>query len=251
MQTQTHTTHQAGSRTTAPKGKHNTDEDIELFRKYAQTGKADIRLRNQLAVRNGGLVHYVVHKFFKNRPEYQDRKEDLVQEGQLGLFEAIQNFDPERGFKFSTYATWWVKQSCSNYLSDSDPLIHIPAHVRTAQNKVMYQLKGEKRDASDLDVMSSTEFGITDNMLDCVKSALRAKKVTSADSPVLYPSSGDDSNQRETLLSKREDGRVGQDVLFGNEQLVASVVKALTNLSGKERNILLLRYNVITDVEKN
>ena len=231
----------------ATQPKHNTNEDIELFRKYAELGKNDLKLRNLLAVRNSGLVHYVVHKFFRNRQEYQELKPDLIQEGHLGLFDAIDNFDPERGFKFSTYACWWIKQACSNYLSDSEPTVHVPAHVRTAQNKLLYQLKQRSLELSEFDNLVPEKYGITDNMVECIKASMRSKRLVSIDASI--GSRNDDDSSDCTIANSLKARSGNPEGSLEHKRLISAVRESLKSLTPKERNILLLRYNVITQVE--
>jgi DNA-directed RNA polymerase sigma subunit (sigma70/sigma32) len=105
------------------------DEDLRLFVLYATTrvvdanGKLvnqDKNLRNALANRNCKLVTYVVNKFYNKKFEHKQIREDLLQEGNFGLISAVEKFDPHRGVRFSTYATWWIRHAINNYLLSQD-----------------------------------------------------------------------------------------------------------------------------------
>jgi DNA-directed RNA polymerase sigma subunit (sigma70/sigma32) len=115
------------------------ENDLELFKRYQTTkildenGKiirTDQKLRNDLAKRNAKLVTFVINKFYSKKQKHKELRSDLLQEGHLGLFDAIDGFKPELGFKFSTYATWWIRQSVNSFLLDDEPMLHIPSHIR-------------------------------------------------------------------------------------------------------------------------
>jgi RNA polymerase primary sigma factor len=91
--------------------------------------------RTQLVNANGGLVNSVAKKYFHGLRFSQSSGvgtiltfQDLIQEGNLGLMEAAERFEPERGFRFSTYATWWVRQRILRSISDYSRVIRLPAH---------------------------------------------------------------------------------------------------------------------------
>lgn len=88
--------------------------DSELFLEFKQTKSKSIK--NQLAMKNQKLVSYVISKFYNKKIEHREMREDLFQEGNIGLLCAIERFKPELGHQFSTYAVWWIRQSINNYL---------------------------------------------------------------------------------------------------------------------------------------
>ncbi|MFF5012638.1 sigma-70 family RNA polymerase sigma factor [Streptomyces sp. NPDC001165] len=91
-----------------------------------------IRARDCLVVHNQRLVHSIVPRYLEQGLEY----DDLFQHGALGLMRAARKFDPARGFKFSTYATWWVRQSITRGLWDEGTAIRIPVHMHEQIRKV-------------------------------------------------------------------------------------------------------------------
>lgn len=236
----------------------NRSEDIQLFCRYAETRqldsegkliKQDKNLRNTLANRNSRLVSFVVNKFYSKKKEYQHIREDLLQEGTFGLISAIERFDPHRGFKFSTYATWWIRHAIKNYLCSLDPQLHVPSHIRTAQNKLLKIIKEKNLSFKDLMEGNAAKFGISEKMLNSINCSLRSTWISPLDSL-----GGADQDTKSNSASLTigdllvDEFAIGSDSVSDHHALVEVVKKALLNLPERERNIILLRYNVIQKV---
>ncbi|MEU8654182.1 sigma-70 family RNA polymerase sigma factor [Streptomyces sp. NPDC048737] len=91
-----------------------------------------IRARDCLVLHNQRLVHKMVPRYLEQGLDY----DDLFQHGALGLMRAARKFDPSKGFKFSTYATWWIRQSISRGIADEGAVIRIPVHMHEQVRKV-------------------------------------------------------------------------------------------------------------------
>ena len=104
-------------------------EELNLSRR-AKAG--DERARQRLIEKNLRLVVSVAKKY----RGYGLPFEDLIQEGNIGLMKAVEKFDPERGFRFSTYATWWIRQAVQRAVTDKGRTIRIPAHMNEKLRKV-------------------------------------------------------------------------------------------------------------------
>ncbi|MFG3217969.1 sigma-70 family RNA polymerase sigma factor [Streptomyces sp. NPDC048185] len=110
-----------------------------------------VRARDCLVIHNLRLVHSLVRPHLEQGLDY----DDLVQHGALGLMRAARKFDPTMGNKFSTYATWWIRQAITRAIADEGALIRIPVHMHEQMRKVARAertLVAEGRPASDADV---------------------------------------------------------------------------------------------------
>ncbi|MDX2532532.1 sigma-70 family RNA polymerase sigma factor [Streptomyces scabiei] len=110
-----------------------------------------VRARDCLVLHNQRLVHSLIRSCLDQGLEY----EDLVQHGVLGLMRAARKFDPAKGYKFSTYATWWVRQSVSRAIADEGALIRVPVHMHEQMRKVAAAeraLAAQGRPAGNVDV---------------------------------------------------------------------------------------------------
>lgn len=231
------------------------EEDLRLFVIYATTRTLDDKgklvtqdkgLRNILANRNCKLVTYVVNKFYNKKLEHKQIREDLLQEGNFGLLSAVEKFDPHRGVRFSTYATWWIRHAINNYLLSQDPQVHVPSHIRTAQNKVLKTMKEKNMSFQDLIEANAAELGVSEKMLGSINSSLKSKWITSLEEPVV----GDSTDRRTTLKDLLVDeDETSNESAMDYKTLVEFVKKGLMKLTERERNIILLRYDVIQTVE--
>lgn len=233
---------------TSKQATSSNEEDIELFQRYQATkvlddnGKilaTDRNLRNDLAERNARLVTFVINKFYSKKPRHKELRSDLLQEGHLGLFDAIDGFKPELGFKFSTYATWWIRQSVNSYLLDEEPLLHIPSHIRTARNKLFGLLKERSMSFKEVSKDLLDEIGMTEKMFASVTAAVKTKTwlCQSLDAPV---SSSIDKSLRDIIPGDDLD----LSVIVDNKKIAEAAKAAFEKLSLRERCVLLERYGI-------
>jgi RNA polymerase primary sigma factor len=233
----------------------NFVKDEELFVQYAND-QSNTKLRNVLLLKNQALVVYIVNKYYSSKKEHKEKREDLLQEGIIGLLSAIDGFKPELGFKFSTYATWWVRQAINNYLLNIEPMIHVPSHIRTAQNKLLKKMKEEnialKEIIDSYKAGKSEEVDFTNKMLFSINSAMHSKNIVSLDSPVSNwsndPNKESASTLGETLENNSEEEEPEADRRYDSVLLKTAIKDAFIELSEKEKYLLLLRFGIIENI---
>ncbi len=217
----------------------------QIYFDYAST--KSLKTRNQIVKQNQALVTYIINKYYNNKKEYNLLKEDMMQEGIIGLLSAIEGYKPELGYRFSTYATWWIRQAINNYLLNVEPIIHVPSHVRTANNKIQKKLREENIVLQDYinnaGPKEKEEDGCSAKMLQSITMANRSKNVCSMDEQ-LKSGNGEGNNTLKDQLVSDEN----IETRYGNSEMVHLVKNALMNLSEKERYILLLRFDVIKEI---
>jgi len=153
------------------------------------------------------------------------------------------------GSVFLTGNTWWIRQAVNNYLINVNPIIRVPSHVRTAQNKLLKKLKISNKGLADLGSINPEDVDLSEKMLKSISSALRSKQIISLNSP--YSNSADNSSA--ILENTLENSESSCEQEPDKEILIETVKKALKSMPTKRKLILLLRYDVIhkEDILKN
>ncbi len=162
---------------------------------------------------------------------------DLVQEGSLGLIKAAEKFDYSKNFKFSTYATWWIKQTIIRAISNNSRTIRIPVHMtdKIRKYKRMYTMLSFELGREPTDEEISAKLGLSEKQLNAVKKSI-IKEPISLETPVT-----DDLNIGDYIEDK---SYRSPEAHTGNKALKGSVEHLLASLSEREKKIINYRFGI-------
>jgi RNA polymerase primary sigma factor len=208
-------------------------EEVKLAKRI-ETG--DSWARDKMIQSNLRLAISIAKKYHKSGCSM----EDLIQESNIGLMRAVEKFDWRRGFKFSTYACWWIRQAVTRHVSMQKNTVRIPSHANSLswKIKVMVDEYVEEFGARPDDDEISAALGVSVNLIEAAKQSLKLRNIISIDTPI----GGDDSSRTIKDIIP-DDSQTVEDKL-DNENLRELIRQSLQSLSKREEQVLRLRFGI-------
>ena len=210
------------------------DEEVELAKKIEQN---DQDAANTFFNSNLRLVASIARRYSHSGIEL----EDLIQEGNLGLIKAIQKFDYKKGYKFSTYATWWIRQFMARYIDNNNRTIRIPVH----QREILYKFARAKEELFNTLGKEPTIEDLANYMNTTTSRIEELRKleqgIISTNSTIL-----DDSDEELGDFIESDDLNPEEIFIIKNTRKELLDIFENANLSRREKDVLLLRYGIST-----
>lgn len=213
------------------------EEEYELAKRIQE---GDMNARNRLVECNLRLVVSIARRYTCRTLQLTD----LIQEGNIGLVKAAEKFDYTKGFRFSTYATWWIRQSVTRAIADTGRIIRIPVHLGETLSRILR----EKRELTQRLGREPTDEELAAH-LDMDAESIRSMMQYHGDAVSLDTPVGDDDDC--TLGGFVEDENAVNPMEYSSREVLhETMAELLTELTDKEEKIIRLRYGMDDGVQR-
>jgi len=208
------------------------EQEIEISKRIEA---GDKRARDQMIKANLRLAISIAK-------QYQNKGcdiEDLIQESSIGLIKAIDRFDWRRGFKFSTYACWWIKQSVRTHIASHSASFKLPTYAKNMMFKIQqanaeYEKEfGQKPTNQEVADLLGVSIDMIESMIECTVPSVSIDKAL-----------GSDASGTRTLRDTIPDESDSVETMIDNQKILATLRAAMSSLTPREEKIVRLRFGI-------